>query len=113
MGQQNVEDRLCEILADADRRPSMTLLAPSRIAAAHPRLPLALIKDSTHGTSGAQPEAFNKAVLDFLGDVEAGRPVAGEVALSDRDLSSAASSADDTISRTADVSPSESPGPVA
>ncbi|MGB2695503.1 MAG: alpha/beta fold hydrolase [Dehalococcoidia bacterium] len=37
-----------------------------------------LIKDSYHGTSMWQPEKFTAAVLDFLGDVEASRPVAGK-----------------------------------
>ncbi len=44
------------------------------------RLPdarLVLIKDSGHGTCLWQPERFTGAVLDFLADVEAGRPVAG------------------------------------
>lgn len=40
-----------------------------------------LIKDSDHGTADWRPEAFNKAVSDFLADVEAGRPVEGEVEL--------------------------------
>ncbi len=37
-----------------------------------------LIKGSTHGTCVWRPEAFNRAVLDFLTKVEAGEPVAGE-----------------------------------
>jgi len=36
-----------------------------------------LIKGSGHGTCLWQPEKFTAAVLDFLSDVEAGRPVAG------------------------------------
>ncbi|MEX1255341.1 MAG: alpha/beta fold hydrolase [Dehalococcoidia bacterium] len=36
-----------------------------------------LIKSSGHGTAMWQPEKFTSAVLDFLTDVEAGRPVAG------------------------------------
>lgn len=90
MGQPNLEDRLGEIsvptlIIVGDHDP---LLTPSR--AMQERIPgcrFVLIKDSTHGTSGAQPEAFTKAVLDFLADVEAGRPVAGETSLSDSDLS--------------------------
>ena len=35
-----------------------------------------LIRDSSHGTAGKQPEAFNGAVLSFLADVEADRLVA-------------------------------------
>lgn len=37
-----------------------------------------LIKGCTHGTCDWRPEAFNRAVLDFLATVEAGEPVAGE-----------------------------------
>jgi pimeloyl-ACP methyl ester carboxylesterase len=36
-----------------------------------------LINNSWHGTCLWQPEAFTSAVLDFLADVDAGRPVAG------------------------------------
>ena len=36
-----------------------------------------LIKDSTHGTCLWQPEKFTSATLDFLADVDAGRPIAG------------------------------------
>lgn len=44
------------------------------------RMPAArfvLIRDAAHITSFWQPERFTAAVLDFLGDVGAGRPVAG------------------------------------
>jgi pimeloyl-ACP methyl ester carboxylesterase len=44
------------------------------------RLPQArfvTIRNSAHGTCLWQPEAFTDAVLSFLSDVEAGRPVAG------------------------------------
>jgi len=37
-----------------------------------------LIRDSLHGTAVWQPEAFTRAVLDFLAQVDAGEPVAGE-----------------------------------
>ena len=37
-----------------------------------------LIKGSFHGTCLWQPEKFTSAVLDFLADVDAGQPVAGE-----------------------------------
>jgi 3-oxoadipate enol-lactonase len=46
----------------------------------HGRLPGArfvLVRGSPHGTCVWQPEKFTAAVLDFLADVEAGRPVAG------------------------------------
>lgn len=46
----------------------------------HRKLPDAryvLIKDAAHGTCLWQPEHFTNAVLDFLADVDAGRPVAG------------------------------------
>jgi len=40
---------------------------------------LAIIERSPHGTPTWRPEAFRRAILDFLGDVEAGRPVAGSL----------------------------------
>lgn len=40
-----------------------------------------LVRGSWHGTCVWQPAAFNAAVLAFLADVEAGRPVAGEYCL--------------------------------
>lgn len=46
----------------------------------HGKLPGAryvVIKNAAHGTCLWQPERFSSAVLDFLSDVEAGRPVAG------------------------------------
>jgi 3-oxoadipate enol-lactonase len=39
------------------------------------------IKGSVHETSRWQPDLFNQAVIDFLGAVEAGKPVAGEITL--------------------------------
>jgi pimeloyl-ACP methyl ester carboxylesterase len=50
-------------------------LAHERIAGSR----LALIERSPHGTLTWRPEAFRKAILDFLADVEAGRPVAGSL----------------------------------
>ena len=40
-----------------------------------------LIRDSLHGSAVWQPEAFTKAVVDFLALVDAGQPVAGEQVL--------------------------------
>lgn len=37
-----------------------------------------LVRRAGHGTSTWRPEAFHRAVLEFLDAVEAGRPVAGE-----------------------------------
>jgi 3-oxoadipate enol-lactonase len=48
-----------------------SLLAHERIAGSR----LALVERSPHGTPTWRPEAFRKAILDFLDDVEAGRPV--------------------------------------
>ena len=52
-----------------------SLLACERIAGSR----LALIERSPHGTPTWRPEAFRKAILDFLDDVEAGRPAAGSL----------------------------------
>ena len=84
MERPDLEDRLDEIhvptlivVGDRDR-----LLAPSRLMQQRIRgCRFVLIKDSAHGTADWQPEAFNEAVLGFLGDVEAGRPVEGETEL--------------------------------
>jgi pimeloyl-ACP methyl ester carboxylesterase len=77
----DVEDRLGEIqvptlIIDGDKDALLpgARAMQQRIAGCR----FVLIKDSPHGTADYQPEAFNKAVLDFLSDVEAGRPVAGE-----------------------------------
>lgn len=52
--------------------------APSEQMAEHiPDARFVLIRDSFHGTCVWQPKKFSSAVLDFLADVEAGRPVAG------------------------------------
>lgn len=78
--QESVLERLPEITAptlvltgdrDFMRGPSEEMMR---------RLPEArfvLIKDASHGTCLWQPEKVTAALLDFLGDVDAGRPVAG------------------------------------
>lgn len=84
MERPDLEDRLDEIrvptlivVGDRDR-----LLAPSRLMQQRIRgCRFVLIKDSPHGTADWRPEAFNKAVLAFLEDVEAGRSVEGDTAL--------------------------------
>jgi pimeloyl-ACP methyl ester carboxylesterase len=84
MARPDVEDRLAEIrvptliiVGDRD-----SLLAPSRLMQQCIRgCRFVLIRDSAHGTANWRPEAFNKAVLDFLDHVEADRPVEGETAL--------------------------------
>ena len=53
------------------------LLAHERIAGSG----LALIERSPHGTPTWRPEAFRKAILDFLEAVDGGRPVAGHLRL--------------------------------
>jgi len=40
-----------------------------------------VIKGSVHETARWRPDLFNQAVIDFLGAVEAGKPVAGEMTL--------------------------------
>jgi pimeloyl-ACP methyl ester carboxylesterase len=58
------------------------LLGPSRVI--HQRMPgsrFVLLRNCGHGSNIWRPEAFERAVLDFLSDVDAGRPVAGEVTL--------------------------------
>ncbi|MEX2246354.1 MAG: alpha/beta fold hydrolase [Dehalococcoidia bacterium] len=58
------------------------LLEPSRIM--HGKIAgsrFVLIRDSGHGTSVWRPEACAKGVVDFLADVDAGKPVAGEFVL--------------------------------
>jgi pimeloyl-ACP methyl ester carboxylesterase len=78
--QDDVLDRMAEVsvptlvlVGDMD-----FLLEPSK--AMHANLPHArftLVRGSGHGTAMWQPAKFTSAVLDFLADVEAGRPVAG------------------------------------
>ncbi len=78
--QGSVLDRLPEISA-----PTLILvgdqdflLGPSRqMKEKLPDARFVLIKGSGHGTCLWQPETFTSAVLDFLADVDAGRPVAG------------------------------------
>jgi len=84
MTRPDVEGRLGEIavptLIIVGERDA--LLEPSRLM--QQRIPgcrFVLIKGSAHGTANWRPEAFNRAVLEFLNDVEAGRPVEGETAL--------------------------------
>jgi pimeloyl-ACP methyl ester carboxylesterase len=78
MEAEDLESRLAEIrvptlIIVGDRDP---LLAPSRIMQRGvPGSRFVLIRGSSHGTAVRQPEAFNEAVLSFLADVEAGRPV--------------------------------------
>ncbi len=78
--QEDVLERLPEIttpalilVGDQD-----FLLGPSeQMKERLPDARFVLIKGSTHGTALWRPEEFASAVLDFLADVEAGRPVAG------------------------------------
>ena len=51
--------------------------ASEEMAKRLPSARLVLIANSMHGTCLWQPEHFTSAVLDFLADVDAGRPVAG------------------------------------
>jgi pimeloyl-ACP methyl ester carboxylesterase len=79
--QDNVLERLSEI-----RVPTLIIvgdqdlfLGPSRIM--QQRIAgnqFVLIRNSLHGTAVWQPEAFTKAVLDFLALVDTDQPVAGE-----------------------------------
>ena len=76
----SVLDRLGEIAA-----PTLILTgdgdffrgASEEMAERMPGARFVLINGSYHGTCLWQPEKFTSAVLDFLADVEAGRPVAG------------------------------------
>ncbi|OGO49818.1 MAG: hypothetical protein A2148_07530 [Chloroflexi bacterium RBG_16_68_14] len=78
--QQSVLERLSEIEAptlilvgDQD-----LLLDPSKqMKERMPGARFVLIRGSSHGTCMWQPEKFTGAVLDFLAEVDAGRPVAG------------------------------------
>jgi pimeloyl-ACP methyl ester carboxylesterase len=56
-----------------------SLLAPSRVI--HAKIAgsrFVLLRNAGHGTNMWRPHAFERATLDFLADVDAGRPVAGE-----------------------------------
>ena len=78
--QESVLDRLGEIEA-----PTLILTgetdffrgASERMKERMPAARFVLIQGSMHGTCLWQPEKFTGAVLDFLADVDAGRPVAG------------------------------------
>jgi pimeloyl-ACP methyl ester carboxylesterase len=79
--QTGVIDRLPEITVptmiltgDGDfmREPSL------RMREKLPQSRFVMIKGAAHGTCFWQPEHFTQAMLDFLGDVKNGRPVAGE-----------------------------------
>lgn len=83
MTRPDVEDRLGEIrvptlviVGERDALLPAGRVMQERISGCR----FVLIKDSPHGTANWRPDAFNKAVLDFLGDVEAGRSVEGETA---------------------------------
>jgi pimeloyl-ACP methyl ester carboxylesterase len=79
--QDNVLERLGEIsvstliivgdrdLLLADSRAMQQRIAGNRFV---------LIRDSLHGSAVWQPEAFTKAVVDFLALVDAGQPASGE-----------------------------------
>jgi pimeloyl-ACP methyl ester carboxylesterase len=59
-----------------------SLLAPSR--AIHAKIAgsrFVLLRNAGHGTNMWRPHAFERATLDFLADVAAARPVAGEFTL--------------------------------
>jgi 3-oxoadipate enol-lactonase len=59
-----------------------TIIAGSRILHEHIKgSRYVMIMGSAHETSRWRPNLFNKAVIDFLEAVEAGRPVAGEIIL--------------------------------
>ena len=76
----SVLDRLPEITAPTLILTGDTDFFREASEQMHQRLPGArfvLIRNAWHGTSLWQPEQFTSAVLDFLADVDAGRPVAG------------------------------------
>jgi 3-oxoadipate enol-lactonase len=79
--QENVLERLSQIrvptliiVGDRDLLLSDSRAMQKRIAENQ----FVLIRNSLHGTAVWQPEAFTKAVLDFLALVDAGQPVSGE-----------------------------------
>ena len=77
--QDSVFDRLSEI-----RAPTLIVTgdgdffrgASEQMKQRMPDARFVMIKGSLHGTCMWQPEKFTSAVLDFLADVDAGRPVA-------------------------------------
>ena len=79
--QDNVLERLSEI-----RVPTLIIVGDRDLLLADSRAmqqriagnQFALIRNSLHGSAVWQPEAFTTAVLDFLAQVDAGQPVAGE-----------------------------------
>jgi pimeloyl-ACP methyl ester carboxylesterase len=84
MTRPDVEDRLGEIrvptlivVGDRDALLAPSRLMQERIAGCR----FVLIKDSPHGTANWRPDAFTRAVLDFLDDVETGRTIEGETVL--------------------------------
>ncbi len=84
MSRPDVEDRLGEIHVPTliiDGETDALLPAGRAMQERIEGCRFVLIKESGHGTANWRAEAFNKAVLDFLGDVDAGRPVAGDVTL--------------------------------
>jgi len=79
--QDNVLERLSEIrvptliiVGDKDLFLGPSRAMQERIAGSQ----FVLIRDSLHGTAVWQPQAFTKAVLDFLALVDSAQPVAGE-----------------------------------
>ncbi len=75
-------DRLHQITAPAlvlvgehDALLPASRLIHERIAGSR----FALLRNSGHGTNLWRPEAFTRATMDFLADVDARRPVAGEI----------------------------------
>ncbi len=77
-------DRLHEIrvptlvlVGDQDQLLPASRIIHSKIAGSR----FVLIRNSGHGSNMWQPAAFLRGTLDFLADVDANRPVAGEVTL--------------------------------
>ncbi len=53
----------------------------ARLANGLPQRRVVCLTGCTHGTSAQRPREWTQAVLDFLGDIEAGRPISGEVTI--------------------------------
>lgn len=75
-------DRLHQIAAptlvlvgEHDALLSASRLIHERIAGSR----FVLLRNSGHGTNLWRPDAFTRTTMDFLADVDAGRPVAGEI----------------------------------